>query len=178
MNIKSHSSKDAIPHHTGPLIPNDYRRPPKMITAKVGTVPARRGLPRGPLPTIALSLRQPWAWLVANGYKDIENRNWKINHRGPCLIHASKGLTNKEYQEVLAWLREHGFQKLIYGLPFFPFIERGGIVGVMTLGAEIKDTESPWYFGPHGYEVTAARPLPFKPCKGRLGFFPCNYEAL
>jgi ASCH domain-containing protein len=38
----------------------------------------------------ALSLRQPWAWLVVNGYKDIENRSWRTNHHGPLVIHASK----------------------------------------------------------------------------------------
>ncbi len=26
----------------------------------------------------ALSIKQPWAWLVAAGCKDIENRNWRI----------------------------------------------------------------------------------------------------
>lgn len=25
----------------------------------------------------ALSIRQPWAWLIANGHKDIENRTWQ-----------------------------------------------------------------------------------------------------
>ena len=24
----------------------------------------------------ALSIRQPWAWLIVNGYKDVENRTW------------------------------------------------------------------------------------------------------
>ncbi len=32
----------------------------------------------------ALSLKQPWAWLVVKGYKDIENRSWSTNHRGHC----------------------------------------------------------------------------------------------
>ncbi len=38
----------------------------------------------------ALSIRQPWAWLIANGYKDIENRSWRTNFRGEFLIHAGK----------------------------------------------------------------------------------------
>jgi len=38
----------------------------------------------------ALSIWQPWAWLIANGYKDIENRTWWTKFRGPFLIHASK----------------------------------------------------------------------------------------
>lgn len=40
----------------------------------------------------ALSIRQPWAWLIANGYKDIENRSWRTNYRGPVLIHASAAM--------------------------------------------------------------------------------------
>ncbi|WP_229215634.1 ASCH domain-containing protein [Duganella sp. CY15W] len=39
----------------------------------------------------ALSIRQPWAWLIVNGYKDIENRSWSTNVRGKVLVHASKG---------------------------------------------------------------------------------------
>jgi hypothetical protein len=30
----------------------------------------------------AISIRQPWAWLIVNGYKDVENRIWAANVRG------------------------------------------------------------------------------------------------
>ncbi len=36
-----------------------------------------------------LSIKQPWASLIAHGIKDIENRTWKTNHRGKIYIHAS-----------------------------------------------------------------------------------------
>ena len=36
-----------------------------------------------------LSIKQPYASLIAEGFKDIENRTWKTNHRGKLLIHAS-----------------------------------------------------------------------------------------
>lgn len=36
-----------------------------------------------------LSVRQPWAWLIMQGYKDIENRTWQTPHRGKLAIHAS-----------------------------------------------------------------------------------------
>ena len=36
-----------------------------------------------------LSLWQPWAGLLFNG-KDVENRSWATNYRGPLLIHAAK----------------------------------------------------------------------------------------
>ena len=38
----------------------------------------------------ALSLRQPYADLVATGRKTIELRTWKTKHRGEFYIHASK----------------------------------------------------------------------------------------
>jgi ASC-1-like (ASCH) protein len=37
-----------------------------------------------------LSLRQPYAELVAVGRKTIETRTWNTNFRGKFLIHASK----------------------------------------------------------------------------------------
>lgn len=37
----------------------------------------------------ALSIKQPWAVLIAHGIKNIENRTWKTNFRGKIYIHAS-----------------------------------------------------------------------------------------
>ena len=37
----------------------------------------------------ALSVRQPWASLIADGTKTIELRRWKTSYRGPLLICAS-----------------------------------------------------------------------------------------
>lgn len=37
----------------------------------------------------ALSVRQPWASLIAEGKKTIELRRWKTSYRGPLLICAS-----------------------------------------------------------------------------------------
>lgn len=37
-----------------------------------------------------LSVRQPWAYLICSGLKDVENRSWKTSTRGKVLIHAPK----------------------------------------------------------------------------------------
>ncbi len=37
----------------------------------------------------ALSIKQPWAWLLINERKTIEIRTWKTRYRGPVLIHSS-----------------------------------------------------------------------------------------
>jgi hypothetical protein len=41
----------------------------------------------------ALSVRQPYAWLIVAGLKDVENRSRRLRHRGPLLIHASIAIT-------------------------------------------------------------------------------------
>lgn len=38
----------------------------------------------------ALSIKNPWAYLIAAGFKDVENRTWPTKHRGKILIHATK----------------------------------------------------------------------------------------
>ena len=41
----------------------------------------------------AISIKQPWASLIAHGIKDIENRTWKCPQKyigQRVLIHASK----------------------------------------------------------------------------------------
>lgn len=39
-----------------------------------------------------LTIREPWASLIINGYKKYEFRSWKTNYRGKILIHAGKGI--------------------------------------------------------------------------------------
>ncbi len=38
----------------------------------------------------ALSIRQPWANMIASGKKTIETRTWRTNYRGPLLIVSSR----------------------------------------------------------------------------------------
>ncbi|MES2796681.1 MAG: ASCH domain-containing protein [Bacteroidota bacterium] len=46
----------------------------------------------------ALSIKQPWAALIAHGIKDIENRTWRTHFRGRIYIHASgKGIPDFEF---------------------------------------------------------------------------------
>ena len=120
---------------------------------------------------IALSIRQPWAWLIINGGKDIENRDWKTPFRGRCLIHASKSGTKREYQEVIAFLLYQGLDRLAAAVPPFDQIEKGGIVGSVEITGCTKQSDSPWFFGEYGFLLSNPTPLQFMPFKGRLGFF-------
>jgi hypothetical protein len=44
------------------------------------------------LEPVALSVRQPWAWAIVSGYKDVENRSWPTNYRGTYLSTAGRRL--------------------------------------------------------------------------------------
>jgi hypothetical protein len=39
-----------------------------------------------------ITIKQPWAHLIVAGTKNIENRNWPTNYRGPVLVHAGVAL--------------------------------------------------------------------------------------
>lgn len=107
----------------------------------------------------ALSIRQPWCHHILHDGKDVENRDWKpwnpgLRFRGPVLIHASGGVDPEDREEVRA-----------KAMPL------GGIVGVMEIVDVVAEMDSEWFFGPMGLVIRNARPLPFTPCKGMLGFF-------
>src|SRR5947208_522484 len=61
--------------------------PPPASYNRQGTVG-----PRGAaaVPHYALSLKQPWAALLAAGRKTVEVRRWPTPRRGPVLIHAAR----------------------------------------------------------------------------------------
>ena len=40
----------------------------------------------------ALTIKQPWAQLIIDGYKKYEFRSWKTKYRGKILIHAGMSL--------------------------------------------------------------------------------------
>lgn len=125
----------------------------------------------------AISIRQPWAWLIVNGYKDIENRTWDTKYRGMVLIHASKGMTRKEYAAAQAVCESFPPLQRVT-LPPFEKLERGGIVGYTHIIGTTRKNYSPWFFGPVGFQLLTSRPLPFQPLKGKLSFFETGYGVV
>ncbi len=112
----------------------------------------------------ALSINQPWAWLIVNGYKNVENRNWPTNYRGPVLIHAGK----KYDDDGDEWIRS-AFPQI--PLPNKSAIERGGIVGRAVITDCVTAMDSDWFFGKFGFVLNKAEPCEMVPCLGELGFF-------
>jgi len=119
-----------------------------------------------------LSVRQPWAWCLVHGLKDVENRSRRTNYRGPVLIHASGTESLAEYQAAWEVLHQAGHDVLPLKC------ELGGIVGIINITDCVQQMNSPWFFGPFGWVVTGARKLAFIPCKGQLGFWSPPADVL
>ncbi len=46
-----------------------------------------------------ITLKQPWATLIKEGYKKYEFRTWKTNYRGDILIHAGKEIDKEALEK-------------------------------------------------------------------------------
>lgn len=114
-----------------------------------------------------ITVRQPWAWLIVYGPKDIENRSWTVSHRGVLLIHAAKEMTRKEFYEGAKYARHRGVT-----VPSPESLLFGGIIGAGSLHgiAEPAAATSRWHEeGKYGWMIDNRRPLDFIPCKGGQG---------
>jgi hypothetical protein len=89
----------------------------------------------------ALSVRQPWAWMIMHAGKPLENRTWQRSMRGRVLIHAAKGMTRDEYEAGRqTLLRIHDGQ---IDLPPMAELELGGFVGSVHLSGCVSSHPSP-----------------------------------
>lgn len=118
----------------------------------------------------ALSIRQPWAWAIVEGHKDIENRSWRTRQRGPLLIHASAKYDHGGYEFIIT-----RFPALT--VPTWQDAECGGIVGVAHITDCVSAHPSRWFTGPFGFVIDRAAPLPFRAGKGAQGYFDGQHRA-
>jgi hypothetical protein len=112
----------------------------------------------------AISLKAPWAWAIFHAGKDIENRSWKSDYRGPLLIHVSKDYTLSEYR---ACERIAGVL-----LPPRTQLHLGQVIGVVDLVDYQLDSNSRWAM-PKQWHWQLENPRPIKRFywKGQLGLF-------
>jgi len=123
----------------------------------------------------AISIRQPWAWLIVHAGKDIENRTWPTRYRGPVLIHAAKGMTREEWEDAWTFAQGTGASpKAVAAGITSDTIERGGFVGIADLTDCVPSARrvSRWHMPDcFGFKLENVRPIPFVPYTGALGLF-------
>lgn len=54
-----------------------------------------------------ITIKQPFASLIAEGIKEYEFRTWKTNYRGEILIHAGKGVDKKAMEKFSCYSLEY-----------------------------------------------------------------------
>lgn len=140
----------------------------------------------------ALSLTQPWAWIILHLGKRIENRSRNIgNYRGPLLLHAAKGMSERDWWSAYDFVQQRfGHIGFADQIPKPRALVRGAIVGrcdvvnqcapglvwlaepgTRTLRHATEDLDERWYMGAFGYVLSDVRPTPHVECNGALGFW-------
>lgn len=60
----------------------------------------------------AITIKQPWATLIALGEKKFETRSWQTKYRGKMAIHSGKTVDKEAFDEIatMATLLRHGIK--------------------------------------------------------------------
>lgn len=133
-----------------------------------------------------LSIRQPWASLIAANIKPLENREWPCRYQGDLAIHAGMSWDRGQevaYQSLLQIAIDMGDDRRIEILHRSRDL-RGGIVGTCTMvgcvnadvyyacGGKIYDGITSWFVGPYAFAVKDAQMFRrLVPYKGQQGLF-------
>lgn len=98
-----------------------------------------------------ITVRQPWAYAIVNGLKDVESRDYRPFHEGPVLVvAANRPDANAE----------------ITGVPPIQTLPRGAAVGVVDIVGCETESESTWAgSAPFHWQLANARriePIPWR----------------
>lgn len=122
-----------------------------------------------------ISILQPYAWLIVNGHKDIENRDWQTRFRGRILIHAGKRDSRRDHDEYA----EEMLEDFDIRMPAFEQMQLGGIVGSATITDCVREHSSRWKVpGSWGFVLKDQRVRPFVAYKGQLSIFRVPREVI
>lgn len=108
----------------------------------------------------AISIKQPWAYLICAGIKDVENRTWATKFRGRVYIHASAKsacnngcsshlFTEQQFRSIKKIIPAHpdldrDFQGNSYSPFFFEEHELSAIIGYVDIVDCVVNYPSIW----------------------------------
>lgn len=149
----------------------------------------------------ALTIKQPWASLIAAGEKRVENRSWTTRYRGPVAIHAGKGIDRGAGAMVGTLMSinshpDHDVQR-VAAMVAAPSIVAGEFVGVVDLVDVVAIEDLPVYAATNGLADAAWKPwavgpwcwilrpvaadrrllLPVGPVTGKLGLWSATLRS-
>ncbi|MGE7112710.1 ASCH domain-containing protein [Lysinibacillus sp. NPDC047702] len=134
----------------------------------------------------AITIKQPWATLIALREKQFETRSWQTKYRGTLAIHAGKTIDKEycEYPPIKKTLQKHGIE--IADLPLGAVIATTELVECHLIPNELsvagiefgkKLEGDELYFGDfmngrYAWELNTVKVLPEPvPAKGKLSLW-------
>ena len=126
----------------------------------------------------AITIKQPWASLICNGFKDIENRTWKTDYRGSVLIHVSGSPANINLSsDLISHIRNNKSIKDIF-VNSDRFI-KSAIIGSVDIVDCVRNHDSVWA-EKEVWNWVLENPVlftnPILNIKGKLSFWDYEYE--
>lgn len=123
----------------------------------------------------AISIRQPWAHLIAEGIKTVECRSWTTKYRGPLLICVGKkpadlnGMVLLDLPDTKPTWRPEDLGHAICTVD---------LVGITTM-TEVHEKAALVRAQPHLYawRFENVRKIEAFPVVGKQGFFEVDYDG-
>ncbi len=133
-----------------------------------------------------LSVRQPWAWALIHGGKDVSNRNWLTKYRGRVAIHAGRtfDMSKADWHDMSVGLYGEPFYSMARGYNKQPDHVLGAIIGTVEIYDCVPDVacDSPWKASGEDFFCWLVRnPVAMRepiPIRGMLGLFDVHDELL
>ena len=135
-----------------------------------------------------LSVKNPYAYLIIQGGKDVENRTWTTDYRGRLYIHVSGDnlpfLTEEpnlmEYYskcDIDKGDTVESFMNAVIDKPDKWLLKSQSIIGYVDLVDIIQNSSSPWSIEGQYHWILKNPTLlknPIRQVKGRLGLWNYN----
>lgn len=140
----------------------------------------------------AISIKQPWAYLICAGIKDVENRTWPTKYRGRVYIHASAKPVGQYFSEGVFTADQLNSLIQSKKINLIEKVQLSAIIGHVDIVDCVINHDSIWAeksetglldeptneYGKPIYNWILANPVLFdKPIlnvKGKLSFWSCS----
>ena len=126
-----------------------------------------------------LTIKQPWATLIAEGYKEYEFRTWNTKYRGEILIHAGLGIDKEALKRFECYNLEYPTGCIIAKATITDsiyvddeFINKVGPTNPLVYKNIITNKDWKGY----GFKLENVEKIPHIYIKGQLGLWNYDYK--
>lgn len=126
-----------------------------------------------------ITVKQPYASLIATGIKKYEFRTWKSKYRGKLLIHAGKGIDKKAMEKFKDYNLEYPAGCIIAICDMVDCVKIDDEAREMLLkenelvyGKTACDKD----FDGYGFKLENVKKIEVIPVKGALSFWEYDYK--